>query len=195
MMQFNSNFQKQLLFNYSAMRVTQKKSALMHEDPASHLREKDLKITPTSFSREATNCHELSQYVLKDLLSCLVGYCVITCIWEGANGNLTEQSYSDQRECILEIRKKNGIVMESWRMSGDSFYVLQGTISRATLYNEIRSNNLTKSQFMKYFANRSEDFGISFEGSNKILSVPWNDVIQYSHIIMFVAKGFDQLQS
>jgi hypothetical protein len=78
-------------------------------------------------------------------------------------------------------------------MSGESFCILQGTISRATLYDEIQSNNLLQSQFMNYFANCSKDFGILFEGCNKILSIPWHNVIEYSHIIMFFAKSFDQM--
>jgi hypothetical protein len=195
MVQFVSNFQKQLLFNFSATCATWKKFTLMHEGYASHLCKVDLDVTPTSFSPETTNCHELSWYVLKDLLSCPeVGWRVIACIWVGANGNPTEQPYSDQEKCILESRKKNGIVIESWWMSGDSFYVLQGTISQATLYNKIGSKNLSQSRFMKYFANCSRDFGISCESCNKILSLPWHNVIEYSHTIMFFAKSFDQLR-
>jgi hypothetical protein len=114
MVQFDTNFKKQLLFNFSAIRATRKKSASMYEGCASCLREVDLDIAPTTFSREATDCHKLSQYVLEDLLSCPVGCHVITCIRAGANGNLTEQSYSDNRKCIVESRKKNGIVTESW---------------------------------------------------------------------------------
>jgi hypothetical protein len=46
---------------------------------------------------------------------------------------------------------------------------------------------------MKYFANRSGDFGILFEGCIKIQSVPWHDMIEYSQIIMFFATSFDQM--
>ncbi len=193
MVGFSSNFQKQLVLNFSATRATRKKSASMYEGCASCLREVDLNIDPTTFSCEATECHKLSQYILEDLLSCPVGCHVIACIRVGDNGNPTEQSYSDQGKCIVESRKKNGIVTESWQMFGDSFYVLQGTISRATLYNKIRSKNLSRSRFMKYFLNLSRDFGISFVGCNDILPAPWQDVIEFSHIIMFFAKSFDQL--
>jgi hypothetical protein len=111
----------------------------------------------------------------------------------GANENPTEQPYSDQGKCILESRKKICIVTESWWMSGDSFYVLQGTISLATLYNEIQSNNLSRSWFMKYFENCSGDLGISSKGCNKILPLTCHNMIEYSHIIMFFVKSFDQL--
>jgi hypothetical protein len=60
MVQFGSNFQKQLLFNYSATHATQKKSALMHENHATHLHKVDLDVTPTSFSQKMTDRHELS---------------------------------------------------------------------------------------------------------------------------------------
>ncbi len=124
MVRFNSNFQKQLLFNFSAIRATRKKSASIYDDHASHLCEVDLNVAPTTFSCEATVCHELSQYVLEDLLSFPVGCRVIACIRAGGNGNPTEQPYFDQIKCIVESSKKNEIVTESWRMSGGSFYVL-----------------------------------------------------------------------
>ncbi len=164
MVWFDSNFQKQLLFNFSATHATWKKSASMYEGHASRLREVDLNIAPTTFSHEVTDCHELSWYILEDLLPCPVGCCVIACIRAGDNRNLAEQSYSDQGKCIVESRNKNGIVTESWWMSGNPFYVLQGTISWATLNNKIWPKNLSRSRFMKYFLNCSGDFGISFVG-------------------------------
>jgi hypothetical protein len=48
MVQFDSNFQKQLLFNFSATRATWKKSASMYEGCASCLHEVDLNIAPTT---------------------------------------------------------------------------------------------------------------------------------------------------
>ena len=79
-------------------------------------------------------------------------------------------------------------------MAGASFYVIQGTISRATLHSEIQSNKLSCSLFMKYFTNQSGDIGIMFNGCEMTLSVPWHNVIYYSHIIMFFGKCFDQLR-
>ncbi len=62
-------------------------------------------------------------------------------------------------------------------MSGDHFVVMQGKIDRATLFNELRSNNLSKSCFKIYFDNNSGDIGIAFDGCKSILSVPWHDII------------------
>jgi hypothetical protein len=69
---------------------------------------------------------------------------------------------------------------------------MQGTINRATLFDELWSNNLSKSHFKKYFDNMSGDVGIAFDGCESILSIPWNDIIHYSHVIMVFRKPFDQ---
>jgi hypothetical protein len=152
-LQFDASFQKQLSFNFSATRATWKKSELMQEVRASRLCDVDLDITPTSFSRDSTDRHELSRYVLKDVLSCPISCRIIVCICYGAKGDPTEESYSNQERHIVNWRKENGFQTESWRMAGDSFYVKQGTISRATLCNEIQSGNLSWSRFLKYFTN------------------------------------------
>ncbi len=161
---------------------------------SSRLRDIDLDITPSSFSWDTMDRHELSQYVLDDLLSCPVGCWIIMCIRSGAQGNPTKASYLDQAQSITSSRSKCGMATKSWKMSGNLYHVLQGTISRSTLRDEVTSKNLSRSQFIKYFTNLSGNFGISFEGSSQILSVPWNDVIQYSHIVMFFGKQFNQLR-
>ncbi len=93
----------------------------MEEACASCLCEVDLDVIPSSFSWTATDRHELSRYVLEDLLSCPVGCRLIVCIRAGATGNPTEVSYSDQAMHILQRRKENGLKTESWRMAGASF--------------------------------------------------------------------------
>jgi hypothetical protein len=45
---------------------------------------------------------------------------------------------------------------------------------------------------MKYFNNNSGDIEIAFDGCESILSIPWHDIIHYSHIIMFFGKPLDQ---
>jgi hypothetical protein len=190
--QFNANFQRQLSFNFCAIRVTRKKSESMHEARASQLRDVDLDVTPISFLHDSTDCHKLSQYVLKDVLSCPVGCRIIVCIRSHAKGNPTEESHSSQVRHIVHWQKGHGLQTESWRMAGDAFFVIQGTISRSTLCNKIQSGNLSQSRFLHYFTNRSGDIGIKFEGYKSTLSVPWHNVINFLHIIMFFGKCFDQ---
>jgi hypothetical protein len=99
------------------------------------------------------------------------------CVQSGAQGNPTEESYSDQGQSIALGHNKRGIATESWRMSGELYYVLQGTISRLSFRDEVTSNNLSESRLLHYFNTRRGDFGILFDGSNQELSVPWHDVI------------------
>ncbi len=82
----------------------------------------------------------------------------------------------------------------TWRQSvGEwKFFVTQGQIEQATLHDKIQSNCLLRGLFKKYYNNRSGDFVIFFDGIETILSVPWQDLINYSHIVMLFGKSFDQ---
>jgi hypothetical protein len=192
MVQFNANFQKQLSFNFCATRATRKKIASIQDACASRLRDIDLDVTPTLFSLAMTDRNDLSRYVLEDLLSHQVGCCFIVCIRVSAIGNPTELSYSDQAIHIVQQWKLNGQTTETWRMAGNAFHVMQGTLIRATLHNELVSRQLLCRRFRKSFFNKDGDFGFSFEGCLTILSVPWHDVIHCSNVIMFFGKSFDQ---
>ncbi len=77
-------------------------------------------------------------------------------------------------------------------MAGNHFFVMQGWIVRATLHNKLQSNLLSRTWFKKYYDNQSGNISLVFDGSNKTLSVPWQDIINYSHIIMFFGKTFDK---
>jgi hypothetical protein len=77
-------------------------------------------------------------------------------------------------------------------MAGNKFFVMQGWIEQATLHDELQSNCLSRSLFKKYYNNRSGNFSISFDGTETILSVPWQDLINYAHIVMLFGKSFDQ---
>ena len=103
MAKFNASYQKQLLFNFCATRASCKKSALMLDSRASHLRVINLDLTPASFSLESSDHHKLSRHVSEDLLSCPIGSCLIVCIWVGTTGNPTELSYSMQAMHIVEF--------------------------------------------------------------------------------------------
>jgi hypothetical protein len=70
-------------------------------------------------------------------------------------------------------------------MAGNNFFVIQGTICQATLHDKLQSNYLSQSCFKKYFEDRSGDIGVPLDGCDTILSKPWQDIIHYSHIIMF----------
>ncbi len=117
-LQFDASFQKRLSFNFSATRATRKKSELMQEARASRIRDVDLDVAPTSFLRDSTDCHELSRYVLEDVLSCPVGCRIFVCIRSGAKGDLTEESYSNQARHIvllfIVIDNGTGFLLLTW---------------------------------------------------------------------------------
>ena len=192
MVQFDANYQKQLSFNFCATRATRKKAAAMQDARASLLRDIDLDVTPTSFSLATTDRHELSRYILEDLLSHQVGCRFIVCIRVSATRNPTEASYSDQALHIVEQRKRTNQTTETWRMAGDAFYVMQGTLIRASLHDQLAATKLSTSRFKKSFFNKDGDLGFLFEGCSTILSVPWYDVIHCSNVVMFFGKCFDQ---
>ena len=77
-------------------------------------------------------------------------------------------------------------------MAGNQYSLMQGKLIRLTMHNELMSGNLSQSWFLKCFNNLSGNFGISFEGTTHILSVPWRDVVQYCKAIMFFGKQFNQ---
>jgi len=151
MLQFDANFQKQLSFNFCATRATRKKTALMQDSRASRLRDIDLDVAPASFSLATTDRHELSRYILEDLLSRQVGCRLIVCIRASTTGNPTEISYSDQALHLVQQRKNSGHTTETWRMAGAAYHVMQGTLVRATMHNELMSTKLSTSRFTVLF--------------------------------------------
>jgi hypothetical protein len=189
---FDADYQKQLLFNFCATRATKKKSVLINKARAMRLCDIDLNVTPKTFSRDTTDRHKLSRCVLEGVLTYSIGCRSIVCIRAGADRNPTKRLYSDQAKQFSDRRKENNINTESWEMSCDHFFVMQGTINWVTLFNELRLNNLSKSHFKKYHDNMSGDIGIAFDSCKSILSIPWHDIIHYSHVVMIFGKPFDQ---
>jgi len=148
---FDTNYQKQLSFSFSATRATRKKSAAMINARASCLRDIDLDVAPISFSCDTTDHHGLSRYVFEDLLSCPVGSRIVVCIRLGVEGDPTETSYSDQAKCITSCRSESGMATESWQMAGDQYLVLQGKLFRSTMHDEVMSGNLSQKPIRKVF--------------------------------------------
>ena len=137
-------------------------------------------LTSHSLCFCATDRLKLSRYVLEDLLNCKVDCWIIVCIQTGAQGNPTEASYSDQARSIALYRNDCGIATESWRMVGEIYHILQGTISGSSFCDKVMSDNLSESRPLHYFDTHRGDFGISFNETNQVLSVPWYGVVHYS---------------
>jgi hypothetical protein len=145
--QFDVDFQKQLTFNFCATHATRMKAATINEAWASHLRNVDLDVMPVLFSLKTTDRHNLSCFVLEDVLGCSVGCRLLNCIRANANAdaNPTEVSYSNQAKFIAGTRKDLNIRTECWRMAVNNIFFMQGQIVRATLHNKLQSNLLSHS--------------------------------------------------
>jgi hypothetical protein len=73
MHQFDVDFQKQLTFNFCALHATKKKAATINKAWANRLQDVHLDVSPALFSLETMDHHELSCYVLEEVLGCPVG--------------------------------------------------------------------------------------------------------------------------
>ena len=114
----------------------------------------DIDIAPSLFLRNMTDRLKLSQYVFKDLLNCKVDCRIIVCIWTGAQGNPTKALYSNQTPSTALCQNECGIATDLWRMSGEIYHLLQGTISRSSFCDKVISGNLSESCFLHYFDTR-----------------------------------------
>ena len=81
---FDTEYQKQLSFNFSTTRASRKKSSTMLDARSSRHRDIDLDIAPSLFLHDTMDRLELSQYILEDLLNCKVDCGIIVCIRSGA---------------------------------------------------------------------------------------------------------------
>ena len=124
-------------------------------------------------------------------LACPVGCCFIICICAGAHGDPTKLSYFDQSKQIRDSRKQHNINTESWRMAGDNYFLCKVqfieqpfmmNFSRIISHGVVSRNNLTIAIAVEI------SVGVTFDGCDFILYVPWQDIIHYMHIVMLLAS-------
>jgi hypothetical protein len=77
---FDAEFRKQIHFNFSATRNTQKQKQSQEATRASRLRDIDLDVIQRDTSTVTTNRSNLSHYILEDILDCPPGSRFIICI-------------------------------------------------------------------------------------------------------------------
>ena len=77
---FDAEFRKQIHFNFSATRNTQKQKQSQEAIRASRLRDIDLDVIQRDTSTVTTNRSNLSHYILEDILDCPPGSRFIICI-------------------------------------------------------------------------------------------------------------------
>jgi hypothetical protein len=120
---FDNNFRKQLHFNFSATRMSQKQLECSAATRATRLHDIDLDLIPKDMSITTTNRHKLFRYILEDLLDCPVGSRFIVCIATDAEDLERGEYYSNTAQTIAnEICRAKGDC-EYWTMYGQCYFV------------------------------------------------------------------------
>jgi hypothetical protein len=181
---FDANYQKQLHFNFSEMQNTRKQTT--EATRVSRLRKIDLDTSPepSVSGVPSSKQHELSWYVLEDILDFPVQSCFIVCI--ALDGLDLERGgyYAEKSKIIASELKRAGLDAEWWRMSGKKYLISQGKIDQSLHYSDIKMKTLSKHQFIDSFFRESGDIAIQFDGISTWLTIPWHDIIYASRSIM-----------
>ena len=197
MERFDADYRRQLHFNFSATRTTQKQKQAFDATRSSHLRGVNLDALPDSTSSTiiSSKQQDLSRYILEDILDCPVGSRFIVCIATEDNDDERSKYYSETARAIQSDFRSKGLPVETWRMSSKRYLVLQGRITRSSHFDDISMKSLTQRQFPDAFSNDSGDAAIQFDGIMTRLTVPWCDFINVSRCIMLFGFPFEHGRS
>jgi hypothetical protein len=145
MERFDADYRRQLHFNFSATRTTQKQKEAFDATRASRLRDVNLNALPdnTLSTISSSKQQDLSCYILEDILDCPVGSRFIVCIATEDNNDELSKYYLETARAIQSDFRSKGLPIETWRMSSKRNLVLQGRITRSSRYDDISMKSLT----------------------------------------------------
>jgi hypothetical protein len=187
---FDADFCKQLHFNFSAIQNTQKQRESLEATRARRLSEINLDALPDD-STSTSKQHELSRYVLKDILDCPACSRFIVCLAADEGKHERGAYYSEKARIIAsDDLKRVGLPVESWRMSTKKYIIVQGKFKRSLDYSDIKMKSMSTRQFRDVFSNKSGGIAIQFEGIFTRLNIPWRDFINASRSIMLFGDPF-----
>jgi len=193
---FDSEFRKQIHFNFAATRNTQKQKQSQEATRASRLRDIDLDdIERDTATVVTTNWSDLSWYVLEDILDCPPGSQFIVCIATNTDDVERADYYSKTATLIAnDIRLAEGQV-EYWKMKCCRYLVRQARLDQSSHYSKIKMKAVLSRQFLDAFNNEGGDFAFQFEGTPTRLTIPWCDIIRASNTVMIIGAPFSQGRS
>ena len=124
-------------------RKTQKQRESRDSTCASWLRDIDLNVvltekSPTLQQILSTKRHELSHYILEDILDCPVGSRFILCVAADGGQLEREDYYTDKANTNANQLNQAGLDTEWWRMNGQKYIVIQGKLDRSSHYLDIK---------------------------------------------------------
>ena len=161
MERFDADFRMQLHFNFSATRTTQKQKQAADATRASRLRDIDLDSLQESASSTTTMSNkrqDLSRYVLEDILDCPVGSRFIVCIVAEETNDQRSIYYVDTARVLQIELKRHGLLVETWRMSGKRYLIIQGRIDRSSHLEQMSLSIEPKSMCLASHASREIAF-------------------------------------
>jgi hypothetical protein len=177
---FDNNFRKQLHFNFSVTRMSQKQLECSAATRATRFNDIDLDLIPKDMSITTTNRHELSRYILEDLLDCPIGSRFIVCIATDAEDLERGEYFSNKAQTIAnEICWAKGDC-EYWRMYGRHYFVRQARLVHSSHYSDIKMKAVSQRQFVDAFNNEGGDFALWFDDTSTCLTIPWHDILNAS---------------
>jgi hypothetical protein len=193
---YNTEYHRQLHFNFSETKNTQKQRQSTEATCASWLRDIDLDAQPEQLALVLpSKQHELLLYVLEDILDCPVDSRFIVCIAVD-RGDLEQGTYyAEKAKNVASDLKQAGLDAKWWRMSGKKYMVIQGKVDQSSHYSDIKLKSFSKHQFFDAFFNESGDIAIQFEGISTWLTIPLHDIIHGSKSIMLFGDPFTQGRS
>ncbi len=128
----------QLHITFSATWTTQKqKQSIDATCATSRLRDVDLDVlleNTSTLSVISSKRQELSRYVLEDILDCPIGSRFIVCIVAEDNDDVRCHYYLEMAKVIESNLSREGLPVETWRMSSKRYLVIQGRIDRTAYY-------------------------------------------------------------
>jgi hypothetical protein len=186
---FDNNFRKQMHFNFLATRMLQKLLESATATWASRLCDMDLDVLPKDdTSILPTKWHELSHYILEDILDCPVGSWFIVCIDTDGGDLEGGEYYSNKANTIAKDCKY-------WKMYGRRYFVWQGLLDHSSHYLDIKMKTILRHQFVDAFTNEGGDFVFQSDNTSTHLTVAWHDIVHASQMIMVFGYPFGQLRS
>jgi hypothetical protein len=193
---FDDQFRKQLHCNFSATRNSVKQRESRDSTRATRLWDIDLDVElPSSQQQLSTKRHEMSRYILEDLLDCPVNSHFMVCVSPDGTNLERGDYYVEKATMIADKLKRDGLETELWRMSGRKYIVIQGMLDRSSYFSDIKMKSISMRQFVDAFENESGDFALRFGGILSRLTILWRNVVHASRTIMIFGVQFEQVRS
>jgi hypothetical protein len=102
--------------------------------------------------------HEMSRYILEDLLDCPVNSHFMVCVSADSTNLEHGDYYAKKATMIANKLKCAGLETKLWRISGQKYIVIHGMLDRSSHFFDIKLKSISRRQFVDAFENESGNF-------------------------------------